>query len=138
MRRFHIWIIAAFAFAQIAAGPDKRKGNTLLQIAFGNASWYGWWHENRLMANGKRFHASVESAASLTLPLGTWVRITNLANGRSVVTQITDRGPYVRGRIIDVSHATAVGLGMVKAGVVRVKVEPVAGEGEHYESGPDR
>jgi rare lipoprotein A len=67
----------------------------------------------------------IETAASLELPLDSWVRITNLSNGKTAVVKITDRGPYVHGRIIDVSLATAQKLGMVRAGVARVRVDPI-------------
>jgi rare lipoprotein A len=138
MRKTHAWALAVFAMVGIAASPDRRKGGAPFPIVFGNASWYGWWHEGRLTASGVRFHASVESAASVVLPLGTWVRITNLENGRFAVVKVTDRGPYIRGRVIDVSWATAVELGMLKAGIVRVKVEPMTGEVDHRFAGSDK
>lgn len=127
MRKLHAWILASFAFAEIAEGRSRRSS---LPIMFGDASWYGWFHEGRLTASGRTFHALVESAASLSLPLGTWVKITNISNGKSTVVQITDRGPYVHGRIIDVSLATAKRLGMVEAGVARVRVDPLPQPGE--------
>jgi rare lipoprotein A len=63
------------------------------------------------------------TAAHRKLPFGTEVRVTNLANGKSVVVRINDRGPYIKGRILDLSHAAAQELGMVKRGIVRVNVE---------------
>jgi len=87
------------------------------------ASWYGAWEEGRLMANGHRFHAHALTAASRKLPLGTRVRLVNLANGRSVVVRITDRGPYVLGRDIDVSKGAAERLHMVSAGLAAVRLE---------------
>lgn len=92
----------------------------------GIASWYGYHWEGRKTASGERFHALAETAASLTLPLGSWVRVTNLANGRSDVVEITDRGPYVRGRIVDLSLGTAMRLDMVERGLARVRIEPCA------------
>jgi len=75
------------------------------------------------MANGHRFHAHALTAASRKLPLGTRVRLVNLANGRSVVVRITDRGPYVLGRDIDVSKGAAERLHMVSAGLAAVRLE---------------
>ena len=74
------------------------------------------------MADGTRLHRDSDSAASRTLPFGTVARVTNLGNGRSAVVTIRDRGPHGRGRIIDVSPATARQLGMVKSGTARVEV----------------
>lgn len=122
MRRIHAWILMAFAFAG-DSDARSRRSSAPPTVSFGNASWYGWWHEGRLTADGSRFHAMIETAASLTLPLGSWVKITNLGNGQTAVVRITDRGPHVRGRIIDVSLATANRLGMVRAGVARVRIE---------------
>ena len=91
----------------------------------GLASWYGPGFHGRRSANGERFDANGLSAAHRTLGLGTRVRVTNLANGRSVVLRITDRGPYVRGRIIDLSYGAARRLGIVRRGLARVRVEPL-------------
>ena len=74
-------------------------------------------------ASGERFDQHALTAAHRSLPFGTRVRVTNLNNERSVVLRINDRGPFVRGRIIDVSRAAAVRLDMLRAGVVPVRVE---------------
>jgi rare lipoprotein A len=89
----------------------------------GLASWYGPGFHGRRTASGERFDAHGLSAAHRTLPLGSRVRVTNLANGKRVVLRVTDRGPFVRGRIIDVSYGAAGALGMVRRGVTRVRVE---------------
>jgi rare lipoprotein A len=75
------------------------------------------------MSNGCTFHAASPTAASPDIPLGSWVRVTNLRNGKSLIVRVEDRGPYVKGRIIDLSHAAAVRLDMVKDGVVPVTVQ---------------
>jgi rare lipoprotein A len=77
------------------------------------------------MANGERFDTRSDSAASRTLPLGTTARVTNLGNGRSAAAEVEDRGPYARGRILDVSLRTAEELGMTRDGTARVEVAPV-------------
>ena len=86
----------------------------------GSAAYY----HGRRAASGERISATEFTAAHRTLPFGTRVRVTNLANGRSVIVRINDRGPFGRGRIIDVSRAAARELGMIGSGVARVRLEP--------------
>lgn len=89
----------------------------------GKASYYGDRHHGQQTASGERFDQRGLTAAHRTLPFGTRVRVINLDNGRSVVVRINDRGPFVRGRIIDLSRAAAERLDMLRAGVVPVRVE---------------
>lgn len=89
----------------------------------GLASWYGPPYAGRKGADGTVYDQNAMTAAHLTLALGTVVRVTNLVNGQSVVVRITDRGPFVRGRIIDLSLAAAKETGVYRAGVVKVRVE---------------
>lgn len=91
----------------------------------GLASWYGWNEHGKPMSDGHPFHALGVNAAHRSLPLGSFVRVTNLANRRTAIVVIRDRGPYVRGRIIDVSLGTARQLGMEHAGTARVRLEVV-------------
>jgi rare lipoprotein A len=93
----------------------------------GVASWYGDEWQGRITASGKPFDDSKLTAAHRTLPLNTRVRVTNLKTGRSVEVTITDRGPYIGGRVIDLSKAAAKQLGMVKEGLVPVRIQNVAG-----------
>ncbi len=90
----------------------------------GKASYY--WQPQKVACGGK-FNPNALTAAHRTLPCGSKVRVTNKRNGRSVVVTINDRGPFVKGRVIDVSLRAAKILGMTKAGVVPVKVERVGG-----------
>lgn len=89
----------------------------------GLASWYGPPYAGRKGADGTVYDQNAMTAAHLTLPLGTVVRVTNLATNQSAVVRITDRGPFVRGRIIDLSLAAAKAVGVYRAGVARVRVE---------------
>jgi rare lipoprotein A len=89
----------------------------------GLASWYGGKFHGRTTANGERFDMYRLTAAHKTLPFDTRVRVTNLQNGRDTLVRINDRGPFVRGRIIDLSYGAARGLGMVEDGVVPVRIE---------------
>ena len=88
------------------------------------ASWYGKSFNGRATAAGRRFDATRLTAAHRTLQFGTKVRVTEVNSGRSVVVEITDRGPYVRGRGIDLSYAAARELGIVHRGVSQVRLEP--------------
>jgi rare lipoprotein A len=96
---------------------------TRTPVLSGTASWYGPWHHGRRTANGERFDQNAMTAAHPTLPLGTRVRVTNLRNGRTVTVRINDRGPYVRGRVIDLSKAAAAALGFKEQGLTPVEIE---------------
>jgi rare lipoprotein A len=89
----------------------------------GYASWYGPKFHGRLTANGERFNQYALTAAHKTLPLGSYVKVTNLENGRALILLINDRGPFVRGRIIDLSKRAAELLGVIKKGTAKVIVE---------------
>ncbi len=91
--------------------------------AVGVASWYGGRYHGRRTASGQIFDQNGHTAAHPTLPFGTRVRVTNLENGRSTVLVINDRGPFVRGRIIDVSRHAASELGFLRQGTTRVRVQ---------------
>jgi rare lipoprotein A len=89
----------------------------------GRVSWYGPGFHGRRTANGEVFDTHELTMAHRSLPMGTSVRVTNLENGRSVVLRVNDRGPYVRGRVADLSHAAAERLGFVDEGVVPARIE---------------
>jgi rare lipoprotein A len=91
----------------------------------GTASVYASNLQGRRAADGSRFDANSNSAASKTLPLGTTAQVTNLENGRTATVQVRDRGPHRRGRIIDVSPGTATTLGMARNSTAPVSVTPV-------------
>ncbi|MFV3307317.1 septal ring lytic transglycosylase RlpA family protein [Pseudomonas sp. NY15181] len=91
--------------------------------AEGTASYYGKAHHGKRTASGERFNLNALTAAHRTLPFGTRVKVTNLNNGRSVVVRINDRGPFGRGRIIDLSRAAAEQLNMLRTGTAPVRLE---------------
>ncbi|WP_168793997.1 septal ring lytic transglycosylase RlpA family protein [Paraburkholderia aromaticivorans] len=91
----------------------------------GKASYYGREFYKKEMADGTPMNPQSNAAASKTLPLGTTARVTNLKNGNSEVVEIRDRGPYVKGRIVDLSPKTADKLGLKKDGVAPVEIKPV-------------
>jgi rare lipoprotein A len=96
--------------------------------AEGMASYYGKGFHGRRTASGQRFNQHALTAAHRSLRFGTRVRVTNLRNRKSVVVTINDRGPYAKGRIVDLSRAAARDLGMIKSGVARVRLK-VLGRG---------
>jgi rare lipoprotein A len=93
----------------------------------GTASWYGPDFHGGRTSTGETYDMDAMTGAHPTLPLPTWVRVTNLDNGRSVVVRLNDRGPFARGRIIDLSRAAAEQLDMIRAGTARVEVVSLAG-----------
>lgn len=90
----------------------------------GMASWYGGKFQGRRTASGEIFDTNQLTAAHKTLPFGTLVLVTSLDNGKTVVVRINDRGPFVAGRIIDLSRAAAESIGMTGRGVARVRIQP--------------
>ena len=116
----------ALAAAPAFAGSAKVQGQ-------GVASFYGREHHGGPTASGERFNMHAMTAAHRTAPLGSRLKVTNLKNGKSVVVRVNDRGPFVKGRIIDLSRGAAEVLGFTGAGLTRVAVE-TAGTGA--ETGP--
>lgn len=106
--------LTAFAAGFVALGA------TPAQASCGQASYYGPGLYGNLTANGEVFRPGTMTAAHPYLPLGSWVRVTNQRNGRSVSVRINDRGPYTGGRIIDLSKTAASHLGMIASGVAPV------------------
>ena len=94
-----------------------------IYVETGLASWYGPPYHNRKGANGEVYDMHAATAAHRTIPLNAVVRVTNLANGRSTLVRITDRGPFIEGRILDLSLAAAKEIDVWRAGVAKVKVE---------------
>jgi len=114
-------VVLAGAWSPASAGPLDG-----LRRIIGQASWYGSEFASRRTASGNRFDPAALTGAHRTLPLGMKVLVTNLRNGRSVLVTITDRGPFLRQREIDLSYGAARVLGMLQQGVARVSIEPAA------------
>lgn len=91
----------------------------------GKASFYSDRFNNRKTASGERYNPQDITAAHRSLPFGTKVRVTNVQNGKSVVVRINDRGPFVRGRVIDLSRSAFARIGDLSAGVVKVRIEVI-------------
>lgn len=133
--------IGATALAHAAAKdqPTKSKSTSRHRIhnrkfkhidpnttMVGTASWYGHGFHNRKTASGVRFDQDALMAAHRTLPFGTLLKVTNMANNKSCIVEVTDRGPYVNHRIIDVSRAAARELGFASAGTTQVTLQVIA------------
>jgi rare lipoprotein A len=102
--------------------PQQNTAKKVRGTAKGMASFYSYGDSSRT-STGERFNPQGLTAAHRTLPFGTKVRVTNTGNGRSVVVRINDRGPFIRGRVIDVSLGAAKQLGMISSGVASVQIE---------------
>ena len=105
-----------------------KTGSTVKKVLRGKASWYGPGFHGKKTASGEIFDQERLTAAHKTLPLGTIAKVTNLENGNTVEVEITDRGPYVGQRIIDLSYAAADQLGFVESGTAPVRIELLRGE----------
>ena len=117
-------LAVVFALAPILATDDSAQAEhaKIVYAQKGKASWYGPGFHGRKTASGERFNQHALTAAHRRLPLGTRVTVVNMANGKSIEVEINDRGPYVPGRILDVSKEVAERLGMRKAGTAPVRL----------------
>lgn len=98
----------------------------------GIASWYGPGFHGKLTANGEKYNQKAMTAAHKTLPLPTLVKVENLENGKSVVVRVNDRGPYSKGRIIDLTEVAAKRLGMIDKGTAKVRVSVLSEDPDCY------
>lgn len=116
-------ISIALLFLLVATGCRLGPGHSDPQIIKGVASWYGNEFHGRPTASGERFNQRALTAAHRTLPFGTIVEVTNLRNGKKVKVRINDRGPFVKGRIIDLARGAAKKIDMVAAGISEVQLK---------------
>lgn len=125
--RGRVWLLVVCLPLLFSCASITRKSQEGYQTddgtQIGMASWYGDKEHGGKTASGERFSMDDYTAAHKELPIGTMVRVTNLENGRDVIVRINDRGPFKRGRIIDLSYAPAKDIGMVGKGTAKVKVE---------------
>jgi len=109
--------------AQVPPPEIQVPKNAPIWVQLGKASWYGAPYHNRKAANGETFDMNAMTAAHLTLPLNSIVRVTNQKSGQSVIVRITDRGPFVEDRVIDLSMAAAKAVDVWRRGTALVKLE---------------
>jgi peptidoglycan lytic transglycosylase len=120
--------VAALALMAAPSGGFRHLKTLSLSAGcqFGVASWYGAEFQGLPTASGPPFDMNGMTCAHRMLPLGTRIRVTNLLNLRSLVLKVNDRGPYVGGRVLDVSRGAAKGLGFLGAGLAPVRIEVVS------------
>jgi rare lipoprotein A len=116
-------IASTFVLGFKAEAHTRDADATIASIQRGQASWYGPGFHGRRTANGEVFNSQALTAAHRSLPFGTRVRVVNEKTGRSVIVRINDRGPFAKGRVIDLAHGAAKQIGM--AGVARVSIHAV-------------
>jgi rare lipoprotein A len=127
-RAYRAGLLIPIAGLLLTACTCLPKGISDLDVGIkdrGIASWYGQDFHGWMTANGEIYDMEALTAAHRTLPLGTVVRVTNVMNGKQTRVRINDRGPYVNGRILDLSHAAAGELDMVKDGITPVQLEVI-------------
>lgn len=117
------YCIKSFAHDRYITNFNSANFSNISHSDIGKASWYGKRFHGRKTACGERYDMFALTAAHRKLPLGSVLRVTNLANNRHVIVRVNDRGPYIGGRIIDLSVAAATELRMVTKGVSKVKIE---------------
>ena len=113
--------------------PEVRKQATTKPYQVGTASWYGEYFDGKTTASGEDYDMYDMTAAHPTLPMGSYVRVTNLHNGRAVVVKVNDRGPIVPGRIIDLSYGAARVLQFEHRGVQKVRLDLVKPQVKHHQ-----
>lgn len=114
--------------AKITVSKDAESNMTSVNfndMGVMTASWYGPRFHGKLTANGEQYNQMALTAAHKSLPFGTILQVTNMKNGKSVIVRINDRGPFVEGRDLDLSKGTALNLGMIGRGIIKVKVSEV-------------
>lgn len=111
-------LAAAAALSLVAVFPANAKNH-----GCGGASWYAL---TSMTASGERMNPNLMTAAHKTLPFGTKLRVTNKKNGRSAIVRINDRGPFIKGRVIDLSKAAAAKLGFINAGHTQVCIQQIS------------
>ena len=109
-----------------APQPQQQPAVAIGSTEEGLASWYGVPYHGRPAADGEIYDMEQMVAAHRTMPFNTWIKVTNLSNGRSINVRVIDRGPFVRGRIVDLSKAAARQIEMLGPGVARVRLEVIA------------
>jgi rare lipoprotein A len=112
--------------AKVQTPPRVPTPARIGALETGIASWYGVPYDGRHTSSGEIFDMTKLTAAHRTLPFNTWLEVTNLSNGKQVDVRITDRGPFVDGRIIDLSLAAAREIDMVRQGITRVRLKVIA------------
>jgi rare lipoprotein A len=127
MSRSFLCLLAGLSFSIMCSAQEKESGDTVRikpnKVIYGIASYYADKFNGRPTANGEIYDGKKMTAACNTLPLGTWIRVTNLSNNRSVIVKTNDRLHPRMTRVVDLSRAAAEKLGFIRKGLTKVKVE---------------
>ena len=123
MKKTFLLLIIISSYVTFFSQDVSKKGDSKPKIFYGTASFYSNKFNGRKTANGEIFNQSKMTAACNVLPLGTWVKVTNLRNKRTVVVKINDRLHHKMKRVVDLTKAAAQKLGFVNSGLTRVRVE---------------
>lgn len=129
IRQFNVVKLFVLALLSFLAGCSSMQtgenGNLVGFTEAGQASFYGDKHQNKQTASGELYKHKLKTAAHKKLPFGSSVKVTNVDNGKSVIVKINDRGPFVRGRIIDLSKSAFSSIGNTSSGLIDVKIEVI-------------
>ena len=116
-------VLLYFFVLGCSGAPAKKDSNWLGYTESGIASYYAMKFQSRKTASGERYDKAKKTAAHKKLPFGTRVKVTNIKNGKSVIVKINDRGPFVKGRIIDLSRSAFSSIANLNAGIIDVKIK---------------
>ena len=125
MKKSNGCIYAALLSLFLLPGISEAKATQETHQLTGISSYYGGFHHGHKTASGEVFNMHALTAAHRTLPLGSRIQVTNLSNGKRITLKVTDRGPYKKGRILDVSQGAAKALGMLKSGTAKVRIHVI-------------
>ena len=130
MQRIHFWLIllllaAITGCSTTPAVEPKPESSWVGYTEKGKASFYADKHQNKKTANGERYNHSLDTAAHRKIPFGSKINVTNIASGKSVVCTVNDRGPFIRGRIVDLSKAAFDSIADRSEGVIDVEIKVI-------------
>jgi rare lipoprotein A len=120
-----IFLVSAAIVGCSTAPPKESADKWIGYTENGEASFYADKHENRKTASGERYNHDLKTAAHRTIPLGSTINVTNIANGKSVVAKVNDRGPFAQGRIVDLSKSAFSSIADTASGVITVQIEVI-------------
>ena len=123
--RGFLCVLIFFTFLDCSSVPTKRDSNWIGYTESGKASYYATKFQSKKTASGELYDKAKMTAAHKKLPFGTKVKVTNIKNRKSVIVKINDRGPFVKGRIIDLSGSAFNSIANLSAGVIKVKIEVI-------------
>lgn len=118
-----IFLVSVTLLGCSTAPPVKKETGSVSYTETGEASFYADKHESQKTASGELYNPDLKTAAHRTIPLGSTIKVTNVDNGKSVVATVNDRGPFVKGRIIDLSKSAFSSIADTSSGVITVQIE---------------